>query len=550
MNAKTQKARNMESEQSANGSLRRDSATIIDSGEAVLGIELGSTRIKACLIGPGGASLSTGSSAWENRWVDGHWTYGLDEVWDGLAQAFADLRRSVRETYGCELTSLAGLGVSAMMHGYLAFDSDDELLVPFRTWRDTTTAQAAVELSGLLEANIPMRWSAAHLKQAVLDGEDHVGSIAYLTTLAGYVHWQLSGQKVLGIGDASGMFPVDSDTLDYDAARIEKFDSHLGDVLPSGGLLSLLPRVLTAGTPAGELTERGAKLLDPEGSLSAGTPMCPPEGDAGTGMVATNSVRPRTGNVSVGTSIFAMVVLESPLKELHPEIDLVTTPAGPAVAMVHCNNGADELNRWVCLFKQAASVLHGGREITTDEAFGTLLAAAEDGAADADGILVFNNISGEPITGLAQGRPLLVRGPDSQLDLGNIMRAQVYSVFATLAIGLDVLSSEGVELEHLNAHGGLFRTAGVAQRLLAVATETPTVVAESAGEGGAWGIALLADYLHHAEIPLERYLDEEVFSGTWTHAVTPTPHDAAGFRTYLDRYRRGLTVESAAVDHL
>lgn len=540
----------MESVQTVSGSLRRDSAKIIESGEAVLGIELGSTRIKACLIAPNGVSLSTGSSAWENRWVDGHWTYGLDEVWDGLALAFADVRQSVRETYGCELSSLAALGVSAMMHGYLAFDSDDRLLVPFRTWRDTSTAQATAELSELLEVNIPMRWSAAHLHQAVLDGEDHVGSIAYLTTLAGYVHWQLSGQKVLGIGDASGMFPVDSETFDYDAAKVAKFDSHLGGALPNGGLLSLLPRVCTAGTQAGELTERGVKLLDPEGNLSAGSPMCPPEGDAGTGMVATNSVRPRTGNVSVGTSVFAMVVLESPLEELHTEIDLVATPAGPAVAMVHCNNGADELNRWVSLFKQAASVLNGSREITTDEAFRALLAAAEDGAADADGIVVFNNISGEPITGLAQGRPLLARGPDSRLDLGNIMRAQVYSVFATLAIGLDVLSGEGVEIEHLNAHGGLFRTVGVAQRLLAVATGTPTVVAESAGEGGAWGIALLAAYLDRSELPLERYLDEDVFSGTWTHAVTPTPHDAAGFRTFLDRYRRGLAVESAAVDHL
>jgi sugar (pentulose or hexulose) kinase len=540
----------MESVQTVGGRARERTAQIIESGQAVLGIELGSTRIKACLIAPDGTSLATGSSAWENQWVDGHWTYGLDQVWDGLATAFADLRDRVREDFGRELTSLAALGVSAMMHGYLAFDSVGEQLVPFRTWRDTTTAQAAAELTELLDVNIPMRWSAAHLHQAVLDGEEHVGRVAFLTTLAGYVHWQLTGQKVLGIGDASGMFPVDPDTLDYDAARIDAFDAHLGDALPGGGLRSLLPHVISAGRPAGELTDRGARLLDPTGTLLPGSPMCPPEGDAGTGMVATNSVRPRTGNVSVGTSIFAMVVLDTPLNDVHTEIDLVATPAGPTVAMVHCNNGADELNRWVSLFTEAASVLHGHREIAPDEAFAALLAAAEEGAADTDGIVVFNTISGEPITGLEQGRPLLVRSPDSGLSLGSIMRAQIYSIFATLAIGLDVLAEEGVGLEFLNAHGGLFRTAGVAQRFLAAATGTPTVVAESAGEGGAWGIALLAAYLDHSEKPLERFLDEEVFSGTWTHSVTPTPQDAAGFRAFLDRYRTALPVEAAAVDHL
>ena len=540
----------MEPEHTAGGRARAKSAKIIETGAAVLGIELGSTRIKACLIAPDGVSLATGSSEWENRWSDGHWTYGLDEVWDGIAAAFADLRDRARQTYGCELTSLAALGVSAMMHGYLAFDSDDELLVPFRTWRDTTTARAAAELTELLEINIPMRWSVAHLHQAVLDGEDHIGRVSFLTTLAGYVHWQLTGQKVLGIGDASGMFPVDPDTLDYDAARLSTFDDHLGDALPDGGLRSLLPQVITAGHRAGELTERGAGLLDPTGALRPGSPMCPPEGDAGTGMVATNSVRPRTGNVSVGTSIFAMVVLDTPLDDVHTEIDLVTTPAGPTVAMVHCNNGADELNRWVSLFKEAASVLGGDRQVAPDEAFAALLTAAEDGAADTDGIVVFNNISGEPITGLEQGRPLLVRAPDSELRLGSIMRAHVYSIFATLAIGLDVLAEEGVGLEFLNAHGGLFRTAGVAQRFLAAATGTPTVVAESAGEGGAWGIALLAAYLDHSEKPLERFLDDEVFSGTWTHSVTPTPKDAAGFRAFLDRYRKALAVEAAAVDHI
>lgn len=540
----------MDSKQIADTDALDDSAQIIESGEAVLGIELGSTRIKACLITPNGTSLATGCAGWENRWAEGHWTYELDEVWEGLATAFADLRNRVRQAYDCELTSLAALGISAMMHGYLAFDSDNQQLVPFRTWRDTTTAQSAAELTKLLEVNIPMRWSVAHLYQAVLDREEHVSTVDFLTTLAGYVHWQLSGQKVLGIGDASGMFPVDPQSLDYDAARLDTFDSHLGGSLPGGSLRSLLPHVLTAGNQAGELTERGAELLDPSRTLRAGTPMCPPEGDAGTGMVATNSVSPRTGNVSVGTSIFAMVVLEYPLNELHTEIDLVATPAGPAVAMVHCNNGADELNRWVSLFRQAAAKLGGDGNLDSDVAFGALLAAAEDGAADADGIVVFNNISGEPISGLDQGRPLLARGTNSDLTLGNIMRAQLYSIFATLAIGLDVLTAEGVELEFLNAHGGLFKTAGITQRFLAAATGTPSVVAESAGEGGAWGIALLAAYLERAEKPLEHFLDEEIFSGTWTHSVTPTPSDVAGFRSFLGRYRKALAVESAAVDHL
>ncbi|QPR39267.1 xylulokinase [Brevibacterium casei] len=540
----------MESERTSIRGTDQETKRLIESGTAVLGIELGSTRIKACLIAPEGVSLATGSSEWESRLVDGHWTYGIGDVWSGVAGAVADLRRQVQDAYDAELTSLASLGVSGMMHGYLAFDSDDQLLVPFRTWRDTTTARSAAELTQLLDINIPMRWTVAHLYQAILDREEHVAGVDYLTTLAGYVHWQLTGEKVLGIGDASGMFPVDPQTGDFDAERLAKFDSRLGGTPLRRSLRSLLPRVMSAGTRAGTLTARGAELLDPSGALRPGTTLCPPEGDAGTGMVATNSVRPRTGNVSVGTSIFAMVVLERPVEALHTEIDLVATPDGATVAMVHCNNGADELRRWVSLFKQAAVALGGQHSIADDDAFRVLLSAAEDSAADADGIVIFNNIAGEPVTGLVDGLPLMVRSPGSQLNLGNLMRAQVYSVFASLAIGMEVLGGEGVEIDSLNAHGGIFRTAGIAQRFLAAAAGTPTVVSESAGDGGAWGIALLAAYLDHADKPLAQFLDCAVFSGTWTHTVTPTPSDMAGFRSFLDRYRRGLPVEAAAAELL
>lgn len=524
----------------------RDAVEAIREGRATLGIELGSTRIKACLIGEDPTDvLAVGSHAWENRFEDRLWTYPLDEVHAGLRAAYADLVADIRARYGVVPSTFAAMGVSAMMHGYLAFDESDNLLVPFRTWRNTNTGAAAAELSDLLDINIPLRWSVAHLHQAVLDGEAHVPDVRFVTTLAGYVHWQLTGERVLGVGDASGMFPIDPVTRDYDEARASRFDAHLGERLPVP-LRDILPRVLTAGDPAGALTAAGAALLDPTGALQPGVALCPPEGDAGTGMVATASVAPRTGNVSAGTSIFAMVVLERPLQSRHHEIDLVTTPAGDLVAMVHCNNGASELAAWVGLFERFALV--SGTPLPADVVYETLFAEALSGDADAGGLLAYNHLAGEPIAGTAEGRPLFVRTPDSRFTLANTIRAQLYGVFGTLALGMRVLDGEGAALDRMFAHGGMFRTAGVAQRFLAAALDAPVAVGETAAEGGAWGIAVLADYLRHSgDLDLDAYLRERVFAGAPVDTADPDAADAAGFAAYLDRYDAGLAVERAAV---
>ena len=518
-------------------------------GRTSLGIELGSTRIKACLIGSDATQvLATGSFSWENRLQDGLWTYDLDEVWAGLQAAFADLVSDVHDRYGVRPASFGAIGISAMMHGYLAFDASGELLVPFRTWRNTNTGVAAAELTELLGVNIPLRWSVAHVHQAVVDAEPHVPQLDFVTTLAGYVHWKLTGQRVLGVGDASGMFPIDSVTCDYDERMLRAYDALAGDRLPAG-LAELLPTVLPAGAPAGELTAEGAALLDPSGALSSGIPLCPPEGDAGTGMVATNSVAPRTGNVSAGTSIFAMVVLERPLTEVHHELDLVTTPAGDAVAMVHCNNGASELAAWAGVFTRFAAA--AGNPIGDDAAFEALFLEALQGEADAGGLIAYNHLAGEPIAGLTEGRPLIVRTPGSALTLANLMRAQLYGVFGTLALGMTVLAAEGVGLDRMFAHGGMFRTAGVAQRFLAGALGAPVAVGELASEGGAWGIAVLAGYLAEADrLSLGDYLDQRVFATASLSVTDPDPADVAGFATYLDRYRAGLAIEAAAVDSL
>lgn len=523
----------------------------IREGRAVLGIELGSTRIKACLVlaDDPQAVLAAGSHSWENRFVDRLWTYALDEVWEGLQAAYADLVADVHRRYDVPLESLAAIGVSAMMHGYLAFGEDGELLTGFRTWRNTNTDRSAAVLSELFGVNIPLRWSIAHLYQAVLDEEPHIADVRFFTTLAGYVHWKLTGRKVLGVGDASGMFPIDSATHDYDAEPLAKFDRLVAERAPGLRLSALLPEVLVAGQPAGELTTEGAALLDPSGALRAGAPLCPPEGDAGTGMVATCSVAPRTGNVSAGTSIFAMVVLERPLSRVHHELDLVTTPAGDAVAMVHCNNGASELAAWVGLFDRFASVAGGG--LSSEEVFEALFREALDGDPDAGGLLAYNHLAGEPIAGLAEGRPLVVRAPDSRFTLANFMRAQLYGVFGTLALGMRVLDREGVVIDRMFAHGGVFRTAGVAQRFLAGALNAPVAVGETASEGGAWGIAVLAAYLEAAgELDLDRYLHERVFGAATSETVAPDPEDVPGFAAYLSRYRAGLAVESAAVTAL
>ena len=532
----------------------------IAAGRTSLGIELGSTRIKACLVGEDPSMvLAVGSHDWENSFIDRLWTYSLDDVWRGIQGAYADLAANVERLYGVRPRQYGAVGISAMMHGYLAFDSAGRLLVPFRTWRNTSTGPAAAELTELFGQNIPLRWSIAHLHQAVLDREEHVPHVHSITTLAGYVHRQLTGRNVLGVGDASGMFPIDSGTNSYDSELLARYDAVLAERAPAlGRTADLLPQVLVAGEPAGELTAEGAALLDPTGSLQPGALLCPPEGDAGTGMVATCSVAPRTGNVSAGTSIFAMAVLERPLKHDHHELDLVTTPAGDPVAMVHCNNGASELAAWVGLFSRFAAA-SGARSATgapldADSVFGTLFQEALQGAADAGGLLAYNHLAGEPVAELTEGRPLFVRTPDSSFTLANFMRAQLYGVFGTLSLGMRILADEGVELDRMYAHGGMFRTAGVAQKFLAAALDTPVSVAESASEGGAWGIAVLASYLSAKKsgtvLDLGEYLRRHVFATTAFATADPDPADVAGFASYLGNYRNGLALQRTAVEVL
>ena len=528
------------------GGENSDAAVAIRDARTALGIELGSTRIKLCLVGEDpSVVLAAGSHDWENEFVDRTWTYSLESVWSGIQAAYADLVADVETLHGVRLERFGAIGVSAMMHGYLAFDEAGELLVPFRTWRNTTTGVAAAALTESFELNIPLRWSIAHLHQAVIDNEPHVAQIDFVTTLAGYVHWRLTGRKLLGVGDASGMFPIDSSTNDYDAALVAKY----AELAPAIRLTELLPDVLVAGQRAGELTELGAGLLDPTGTLQPGAVFAPPEGDAGTGMVATRSVAPRTGNVSAGTSIFAMVVLERALTSVHHELDLVTTPAGDAVAMVHCNNGASELAAWAGLFGRFAAA--AGHPLDSDAVFDALFSEALEGEADAGGLLAYNHLAGEPIAGLDEGRPLVVRTPDSRLTLANFMRAQLYGVFGTLTLGMRVLADEGVELDQMFAHGGMFRTAGVAQRFLAGALGAPVSVAATASEGGAWGMAVLAAYASSGSSEtLDTYLRDRVFADAIFETIEPDATDVAGFTTYLDRYRAGLAVERTAVDAL
>ncbi|WP_413601286.1 xylulokinase [Curtobacterium sp. Curtsp57] len=513
----------------------------VQDGRTTIGIELGSTRIKACLIDEDLVPIASGDHEWENAFVDGRWTYSLDDVETGLRAAYAALVSDVEERFGVRPTTFRALGVSAMMHGYLAFDASGELLVPFRTWRNTSTGPAAAALSEALSFTIPLRWSVAHLYQAVLDEEPHVAEVAGITTLAGYVHRRLTGRNVLGVGDASGAFPIDPATRDYDAAMLRTADGLIGR-----DVRALLPEVLVAGQDAGRLTPEGAAWLDPTGTLEPGVPLCPPEGDAGTGMVATNAVAPRTGNVSVGTSIFSMVVLEHAMTTPHEEIDVVTTPAGDAVAMVHCNNGASEIAAWARVFGRFAEA--AGSPLDTDHVYATLLAEAEGADPDAGGLLSYNYLAGEPVTHVADGRPLLVRGAGSAFTLGNLVRAEVQGAFATLAIGMDVLAGEDVRVDRMTAHGGLFRTPGAPQRLLAAALRVPVALEETAGEGGAWGIAVLAAYLEHAsDADLTEYLQKRVFAGDTVHVADPDERDVDGFRAYLGRFRSGLPLQAAAV---
>lgn len=526
-------------------------AQAILQGRTALGIEFGSTRIKAVLIGENHQPIASGGHAWENKLENGLWTYSLDAVQNGLRECYAELKKDVLAQYGITLTTVGSIGVSAMMHGYLAFDKQGELLVPFRTWRNTNTAQAAVELTELMNFNIPQRWSVAHLYQAVLNGEEHVSRIGFLTTLAGYVHWILTGEKVLGIGDASGMFPVDSNTCDFDAQMLKRMEAHLEARQYPWTFGSILPKALPAGAKAGALTEQGAQLLDPQGDLQHGIPLCPPEGDAGTGMTATNSVAERTGNVSAGTSVFAMVVLEKALSKVHPEIDMVATPSGAAVAMAHCNSCTSDLNAWVKLFGEFAAA--SGKAMDEGELFGLLYRKALEGEKDCGGLLSFNYFSGEPVTGLEEGRPLFLRLPDASFTLANFMRTHLYAALATLRLGMELLfEQEHVELDALVGHGGLFKTKGVGQRMMAAALHTPVSVLETAGEGGAWGMALLARYAQckQGNESLQSYLKERVFNGMEGETVTPDAQDAQGFDKYLKRYTACLPVERAAVECL
>ncbi len=525
--------------------------SMIENGKTVLGLEFGSTRIKAVLVDESHNPIASGDHEWENRLENGYWTYSLDDIWKGLQDSYQKLAKDVLEKYDTELTTIGAIGFSAMMHGYMAFDKEGTLLVPFRTWRNSTTGPAAKALTELFNYNIPLRWSISHLYQAILNGEEHVPSLSYVTTLSGYIHWQLTGNRVLGVGDASGMFPINPQTKDYDEEMVQKFDSLIAEKNYSWKLRDIFPKVLVAGEHAGVLTEEGAKLLDVSGRLKGGIPLCAPEGDAGTGMVATNSVAKRTGNVSAGTSVFAMVVLERELSKVYPEIDLVTTPDGSLVGMAHANNCTSDLNAWVGIFKEFAEAF--GIEVDMNKLFGTLYNKALEGDADCGGLLSYGYLSGENITDISEGRPLFVRRPESNFNLANFMRSHLFTALGALKIGMDILlKEEGVEIDSLLGHGGLFKTKGVGQSILAAAVNAPVSVMETAGEGGPWGMALLASYMLRREEneSLQDYLANKVFAGSEGTSMDPDPKDVAGFEEFIERYKKGIAVEQAAVTAL
>ena len=522
---------------------------LIESGKAVMGLEFGSTRIKAVLIGEDFAPVASGAHDWENRYENGVWTYSLDDIHNGIQDCYRDLKEDVKKQYGVDLKKLAAIGISGMMHGYLPFDKDGKLLVPFRTWRNTITGEAAAALTKEFDFNIPQRWSIAHLYQAILNGEDHVKDITFFTTLAGYIHWRLTGQKVMGVGEASGMFPINDDTRDFDKKMTDKFNALISGKGFAWKLEDILPKVLNAGDDAGKLTEDGARFLDPSGDLEAGIPLCPPEGDAGTGMAATNSVAKRTGNVSAGTSFFAMVVLERSLNKVHEELDMVTTPDGAPVAMAHCNNGTTDLNGWVNLFKEYEEAK--GNKPDMGELYGLLYNKALEGDKNCGGLLAYNYNAGEAITGLNAGRPLFVRTPDAKFTLANFMRSHLYASLATLKIGCDILfKEENVKVDKLYGHGGFFKTKGVGQSMLAAAMNAPVAVMKTAGEGGPWGMALLAKYMLDGKgTELGTYLSDKVFGGDGGEVMAPDPADVKGFDEYTEAYKKTLKAEAAAAEN-
>lgn len=523
-----------------------EKAQIINEGRTALGIEFGSTRVKAVLIDEECIPLASGSYEWENKLLDGYWTYSLDEVHTALKASFKALKADVKEKYGCDLKTAGAIGISAMMHGYLAFDKKGNLLVPFRTWRNTTTAEAAEKLTAALNFNIAQRWTSAHTYQAILSKEPHVPEIAYVTTLAGYVHYMLTGVNAVGVGEASGIFPIDSDTLDYDESMVKLFDELTAKEGFTKKLREIYPKVLPAGVNAGYLTEKGALMLDESGGFSVGVPFAPPEGDAGTGMTATNSVKERTGNVSAGTSVFAMLVLEKKLSKVYPEIDMVTTPTGKPVAMVHCNNCTSDINAWGSLFIEFARAL--GSDISKGKVFDLMYEMALEGEKDCGGLVSYNFYSGEPVAGLEEGRPMFLRTPDSKMTLGNFMRTHIYSAMATLKIGMDILfQNEKVEIDELYGHGGYYIYPRVGQSVTAAATGTAVSVMKTAGEGGPYGMALLALYsIRGKGMALEDFLKTVAFKDAKCVTVQPDEDDVKGFNEYMTRFMAGLESEKLA----
>ena len=522
---------------------------LIQSGKTALGIEFGSTRIKAILVDENNNPIASGAHDWENRLENGIWTYTLDDIWTGVRHCYQEMAVDVKNKYGVTLTTVGAIGFSAMMHGYMVFNKAGELLVPFRTWRNNNAAPAADKLTELFNYHIPARWSVAHLYQAILNGEEHVKDIAFQTTLEGYVHWKLTGKKVIGIGEASGMFPIDIATKQYNPVMLKQFNDLIADKNLPFKIEDILPEILVAGQEAGRLTAEGAKLLDPSGNLMPGIPFCPPEGDAGTGMVATNSVKKRTGNVSAGTSVFAMIVLEKELSKVHPEIDLVTTPVGDLVGMVHCNNCTSDINQWVDVFGDFARLI--GVNMTKAELFNALYTESESGDKDCGGLLAYNCFSNEHITQIDAGRPMFVRTSESKFTLANLFRTHLFSALGALKVGCDImLKDEGVKLDSITGHGGLFKTPHVGQSYLAAAINAPVTVMTTAGEGGAWGIAILANYVITKEDgeTLEDYLDHKVFAGQEGVTLAPDPDDVAGFDAFAKRYIDGLPIVRKAVE--
>ena len=533
------------------GSESFDIRKSIEDGKTSVGIELGSTRIKTVLVGEDYSPVASGSYDWESSCINNIWTYSIEDIWKGVQDSYHAMTLSVKEKYGVDVKTIRSIGFSAMMHGYIVFDKNDNLLTPFRTWRNNFTGKASVELTELFNYPIPQRWSIAHLYQAILNGEAHVPDIAFMTTLAGYVHWKLTGKKVLGAGEASGMFPIDLQTKEFNTEMIEKFDQKISRYQFPWKLADILPSVLLAGEEAGTLTEEGAALLDVSGNLKAGIPFCPPEGDAGTGMTATNSIAVRTGNVSAGTSVFAMVVLEKDLSKAYPEIDQVTTPDGNLVAMVHSNNCTSNYDAWISLFGEAVKAL--GVDVSKGKLYDTLLGAALKGDPDCGGLLAYGYLSGEHITGFEEGRPMFVRSPSGSFNLSNFMRVNLFTSLGALRTGLNILfDKESVKVDEIRGHGGFFKTKEVGQRIMAAATNVPISIMETAGEGGAWGIGLLAAYMSNKEKDesLADFLNSKVFAGQLGSKMDPDPRDVEGFNAFLKRYTEGLPIERAAVEHL